>query len=147
MELTWDPTDPLGPGPCIKVHLANSADVMAMGIADGLSYPKPALLTALIDTGASVTVISKKYAEHCKLFTTSPGSELTALGNTIKCGEHAGSINFPDTTLKSFESMRIISAVFVGERHYACLIGRDILQHWKITFDGRSKKVLIEDRR
>jgi hypothetical protein len=33
----------------------------------------------------------------------------------------------------------------VQERHYAILIGRDILRNWTITFDGRSKRVTIAD--
>jgi len=41
--------------------------------------------------------------------------------------------------------MRIVSAVFAKERNYACLIGRDILRNWFISFDGRSKRVIIVD--
>lgn len=145
IELPWNPFDPIDPGPCIDVTVMNSADVIEAGQAIGLEYPKPVKMKALLDTGASVTVISKTFANHCKLFQTSQSFEISAIGATHTCGEHAGAISFPGTPLRPLNSIRIVSAVFAKERHYACLIGRDILRNWSITFDGRSKKVTISD--
>jgi hypothetical protein len=144
-ELNWDPFNQADPGPCIDVILMNSADVIEAGLAIGLEYPPPRPLKALLDTGASVTVINKVFAAYCKLFQTNEDTEITAIGATHPCGEHAGAISFPGTGLRPFDSIRIVSAVFVKERSYACLIGRDILRNWIIRFDGRSKRVTIED--
>jgi hypothetical protein len=102
-------------------------------------------MRALLDTGASVTVISKTFANYCKLFQTNEGSEITAVGTTHSCGEHAGAVSFPGTNLRPFDPIRIVSVDFVKERNYAILIGRDILRKWVITFDGRSKRVTITD--
>ncbi len=102
-------------------------------------------MRALLDTGASVTVISKIYANYCKLFQTNEGSEITAIGATHRCGEHARAISFPGTNLRTVDPTRILSVDFPKERHYAILIGRDILRNWIITFDGRSKRVTIAD--
>jgi hypothetical protein len=102
-------------------------------------------MKALLDTGAGVTVISKVFANHCKLFTTSEGTKITAIGATHDCGEHAGAISFPGTNLRSLDPIRFVSAVFVKERHYAILIGRDILRNWQISFDGRSNRVTITE--
>jgi hypothetical protein len=143
VELNWDPFNQMDPGPLIDVTITNSSDVMEAGRGLGLEYPVPRPLKALLDTGASVTVISKVFAGYCKLFQTSEGTEITAIGASHKCGEHAGSISFPGTGLRPLESVRIVSAVFAKERHYACLIGRDIMRNWVITFDGRAKKVII----
>lgn len=129
----------------MDVTVMNSADVIEAGQAIGLEYPKPVTMKALLDTGASVTVISKTFANHCKLFQTSQSFEISAIGATHTCGEHAGAISFPGTLLRSLNSIRIVSAVFAKERHYACLIGRDILRNWIITFDGPSKKVIITE--
>lgn len=85
------------------------------------------------------------FANYCRLFQTNEGSQITALGAPHRCGEHAGAITFPDTDLRGFDPIRIVSAVFVKERYYACLIGRDILRNWTIVFDGRNKRVRIED--
>lgn len=145
VELKWDPFNQTDPGPLIDVTVMNSSDVIEAGALIGLEYPPARPMKALIDTGASVTVISKVYANYCKLFQTSEGSEISAIGAVHRCGEHAGSISFPATGLRSFDPIRIVSAVFAKERHYACLIGRDILRNWAITFDGRSRKVTIAD--
>lgn len=145
VELHWDPFDQDDPGPCIDVVVMNSRDVMEAGRSIGLDYPEPLRMRALLDTGASITVISKKFANYCKLFQTNEGSEVTAIGATHRCAEHAGSISFPGTGLRGFDPIRIISAVFVKERYYAILIGRDILRNWVISFDGRSRRVTITD--
>ncbi len=145
VELNWDPFDQGDPGPCINVLITNSEDVIEAGHALGLEYPEPRQIRALLDTGASVTVISRVFADYCKLFQTNEGSEITAIGATHRCGEHAGAISFPGTNLRRLDPIRIVSAAFMKERHYACLIGRDILRNWIITFDGRSKKVIITE--
>jgi Retroviral aspartyl protease len=145
VQLRWDPFDQLDPGPCINVIVSNSQDVIQAGRSIGLEYPEPRPMRALLDTGASVTVISKKFADHSRLFQTNEGSEITAIGATHRCGEHAGAISFPGTSLRSLDPIRILSADFPRERHYAILIGRDILRNWLIVFDGRSKWVTITE--
>ena len=143
VDLRWDPFDQSDPGPCIQVSVTNSRDVIEAGRALGFEYPEPPPMTALLDTGASITVISRVYANTCKLFQTSEGSEITAIGTTHRCGEHAGAISFPGTALRALDPIRIVSAEFPKARAYAILIGRDILRNWVITFDGNSKRVRI----
>ncbi|MBZ5629449.1 MAG: retroviral-like aspartic protease family protein [Acidobacteriia bacterium] len=123
----------------------NSHDVIEAGRVIGLEFPEPRPIRALLDTGASFTVINKVLANSCKLFPTNEGSEITSIGATHPCGEHAGAMSFPGTDLRPFDPIRILSAVFVNQRSYACLIGRDILRNWVISFDGRSKRVTITD--
>ncbi len=144
-EFGWDAYDPGDPGPCIDVIVMNSQDVIDKGRQAGLEFPDPLKVRALLDTGASVTVISKTFAKYCKLFQTQEGGEITALGATLPCGEHAGAISFPRTNLRGFDLMRIVSADFKKERNYSCLIGRDILRNWDIKFDGRKNLVTIID--
>lgn len=145
VELKWDPFDQSDPGPCIDVTVTNSRDVIEAGHAIGWEYPRPRPMRALLDTGASITVISRIFADSCKLFQTSEGSEITAVGHTLRCAEHAGAISFPGSKLRPLDPIRIVSAAFPKARHYAILIGRDILRNWVITFDGRSKRVTIAD--
>ena len=145
VELSWDPFDQTDPGPCIDVTVTNSRDVIEAGHAIGWEYPAPRRMRALLDTGASITVISRIFADNCKLFQTSEGSEITAVGHTLRCAEHAGAISFPGTKLRPLDPIRIVSAAFPKARHYAILIGRDILRNWVISFHGRSKRVTITD--
>ena len=141
----WDSSSPNGPGPCIDVIVRNSKDVLGAWSADGLECPQPIKMKALIDTGASVTVISKTFANYCKLFQTNEGGQITAVGSPHPCGEHAGSISFPGTDLRPFESIQIVSVTFVKEKYYAVLIGRDILKNWIVNFDGPSRRISIRD--
>lgn len=145
VDLHWNPFDPNDPGPIIDVVVANSPDVIEAGRAIGLEYPQPRPMKALLDTGASVTVISKVFANTLKLFQTSEGSEIRAIGAAHKCGEHAGSISFPGTGLRPLNSIPIISADFIRERYYAILIGRDVLRNWVVSFSGRARRVTIEE--
>jgi hypothetical protein len=145
LEIKWDPFDRNDPGPCIKVAVMNSSDVLESLRSVGLYCPEPHAVTALIDTGASATVISKTFANYCKLFQTGEGSLFTTLAGLAVCGEHAGSISFPGTNLRPVDSHRIVSADFVGEKNYSCLIGRDIIRNWNIIFDGHRRLVTIED--
>lgn len=144
LDIHWDPSDPLDPGPCIDVIVMNSPAVLESWEASGLECPKPLKMRALLDTGASFSIISKTFAKYCKLFQTGVG-EVRALGAVHVCGEHAGAISFPTGDLRSIDNIRIRSADFVQERYYACLIGRDILQNWTITLDGRARSVKITD--
>ena len=143
--LPWNPFDQGDPGPLIDVSVMNSRHVIEAGRAIGLEYLKPLPMKALLDTGASVTVVSKVWANNCKLFQTSEGSQIVSLGDIHHCGEHAGALSFPGTDLRPFDPIRIVSAVFKKERFHAVIIGRDILRNWVVTFDGRSKTVTITD--
>ena len=141
-EVVWNPDEP---GPCIQVEITNSLQIIEASRGLGLESPPPVKIRALLDTGASVTVINRTFADHCKLFQTSEGSELRTIGGSVRCAEHAGSISFPGLPLRSFDPIRIVSGDFIKERSYACLIGRDILRYWRTTFDGPGRRILIED--
>lgn len=145
VELLWNPFDRDDPGPCIDVVVMNSRDVVEAGKAIGLEFPPPLKMRALLDTGASVTVISRQFADYCKLRQTNERSEISAIGATHRCGEHAGCISFPGTALHSYDPIRIVSALFAKERYYAILIGRDILRNWNICFDGQRRLVTITE--
>ena len=74
VQLRWDPSDRNDPGLCIKVLVTNPREIIDAGRALGLEYPEPRPIVALLDTGASVTVISRTLANHLKLFQTSVGT-------------------------------------------------------------------------
>jgi hypothetical protein len=145
VQLHWNPFNQLDPGPCIKVIIANTDETIEAGRAIGFEYPAPHKITALLDTGSPFTIVNRIHALNRMLTQTGAGTEIRTLGGKAKCGEHSGTISFPGTGLKPIETLRILSRDFEEERYYSCLIGRDVLRHWNITFDGRSKRVTITD--
>lgn len=102
-QVKWNEDDP---GPCIDVNVTNSREVIEAGRAVGLEYPEPLKMKALLDSGASVTVISKAFARYCKLMQTGE-TEIRALGGLHRCGEHAAAINFPGTRLRSIDPIKL----------------------------------------
>ncbi len=144
-QIRWDPCHAENPFACIDILVRNSQALLDQQGDLGFEFRQPVRIKALIDTGAGPVLISKIYARHCKLFQTRPDSEIRVIGGSIKGGEHAGCISFPNTTLRSYDPIRIVSGDFHGERYFSCLIGIEILRHWKITFDPKAKLVTIED--
>jgi hypothetical protein len=144
-RIAWNPANPENPFACIDILVQNSQALLNQSDDIGLEFRKPVPMKALIDTGAGPVLISKAYARHCKLFQTRPDSDIRVIGGSIKGGEHAGHISFPNTTLRSYDPIRIVSGDFHHERWFSCLIGMEILRHWKITFDARSCLITIED--
>jgi hypothetical protein len=144
-QIAWDPFNAENPFACIDVLIGNSHELSGQQVDLGLEFREPIPIKALIDTGAGPVLISRTYARHCKLFQTRPDSEIRVIGGSISGGEHAGRISFPNTTLRSYDPIRIVSGDFNQERHFACLIGIDILRHWKITFDAKATLVTIYD--
>jgi hypothetical protein len=112
VELYWDPFDQTDPGPCIDVAIMNSRDAIEAGRAIGLEFPAARSMKALLDTGASVTVISKVFANYCKLFHTNEGGEITAIGAPTPAGNTPEPSVFPGLNCDHsipFELFRSIS--------------------------------------
>lgn len=98
----------------------------------------------VIDTGAGISVVSKTFARTSKLRLTSEGSKIKTLGAMLEGAEYAASVSFPETGLRPLVPIRLFSGDFIREP-FSCLIGRDILQYWKVTFDGPGRRVWITD--
>jgi hypothetical protein len=142
-EFSWNPNEDRGP--CISVLIQNPLDVLDAGEPHHFGLPDPVPIMALVDTGAGISVVSKTYARTAKLRLTNEGSQIRTLGAAIEGAEYAASISFPGTGLRPLVPIRLFTADFFREPHYACLIGRDILQFWKVTFDGPGRRVWITD--
>lgn len=146
VQINWDPFSRQHPFACIEVIVSNSAAYVEQQGDLGFEFRNPIPLKAMLDTGAGFTVISKTWARNCKPFQTKPDTRRKVLGGTVSCGEHAGSISFPGTNLRTLDPVQIVSADFFQEPNFACLIGVDVIRKWKVTFDGTARLVTIEDR-
>lgn len=144
VQVPWDPFNLADPGPCIKVVIANTDETIAAGRLLGFEYPASHGITALLDTGSPFTIVNKVHAVN-RMLQTGARTIIRTLGGKAECGEHSATLSFPGTDLKPIETLRILSRNLEEERHYSCIIGRDVLRFWTITFDGRKKLFKIVD--
>jgi len=113
------------------------------------------VVMAHFDTGASATSIDVGLAKYLNLFAQSYVDIRTAAGSK-KMPTYAVDISFCAASLLPFHNLRINSCelgfVFNDEpsirlhpRNMGILIGRDIMSHWNIIWNGPTSTVIISD--
>ncbi len=143
--LSNSPSDLQKQGPILHVLISHTTEELTEARSLGFEFPQARPFNGLIDTGAAVTIINPQLAETYKLKYTGPES-ITAAGHTGKYPGYAASISFPDRKLKAFDVVRIIACP-LASAEMSCLIGRDILRFWELTYNGQSGEVTIRDLR
>jgi predicted aspartyl protease len=99
---------------------------------------------ALIDTGADATMIRPRIAKALKLRSHASEELKIALQKTGRSGlVHFVNILLPG--LRSFDDVRVLSGDWTGPEEV--LIGRDILEHLVMHYDGPSGSVTLSVRR
>src|SRR5271168_4553025 len=130
-------------GPKIKVTIGHPRATLLAANQAHVELKKPFTVTALIDTGASRTVISPQLAATCGLRQTGE-ARISSAGHITQRPEFAGAVHFPDTDLNGFDPVSLIACP-LPEQDVACLLGRDILERWNLMYDGRSGQIEIEE--
>lgn len=105
----------------------------------GLEFPEWPI-NALIDTGTSVTIINPEIAKTCKLRWTGRARIIVVGGMSGEFPEHAAARSFPGAELPGFNVIRVVACPII-RRSFSCLIGRDILQKFRLVYDGRTGDV------
>ena len=95
-------------------------------------------IRALIDTGASSTVISPRIAENLKLIHTG-FRPVTSVHDEKERPVYFGRVLF---NWGKGKDMPLVSCEITN---HECLIGRDILQHWYLTYNSVEGSVIICD--
>jgi hypothetical protein len=130
-------------GPKIKVTIVHPVAAQNAAKHEHVHLKKAFTVTALIDTGASRTVINPQVATTCGLRQTGV-VRISGAGQITDRPEFAGSILFPDSGLSGFDPLPLVACP-LPEQDVSCLIGRDVLERWNFTYDGRSGQVEIEE--
>lgn len=137
VTLTAD--DLLRNGPIIQIEIGNPLDSL-----------KKARVNGLIDTGAAFSAINPRLAQSCQLIQRGqkkihvPGN--TRLEDAKEYPEFAASIRFPQSDLHGFRVHGVIACP-IFETQFSCLIGRDILRYWELTYSGIAGQFSIADPR
>ena len=142
VKLPFTPTELILQGPHIAILISATRLEVEEGRPLGLEFPELPV-HALIDTGASLTVINPEIAKTCKLKQTGH-QMINAVGG--KAGEYpayAAAIFFPGTNLPSLDATRVVACPIIRQPFFSCLIGRDIMRKWLLSYDGRTGEVEI----
>jgi predicted aspartyl protease len=129
-------------GPIIEILISATRPEINEGEGLGLEFPA-LLVKALVDTGASLTIINPEIAATCKLRHTDKNKINAVGGEAGEYPAHAAAISFPGTVLPSFDVIRVVACPIVKQPFFSCLIGRDILRKWLFVYDGRKGDVQI----
>ena len=130
-------------GPRIRISISAPQEEIEIGGAFAIEYPEPLSVVALIDTGASLTVINPELVQSCRL-TQTGFTKISSAGNIGDFPTFAAHIEFPGHNLRGFEIIPVV-ACKLPQQSISCLIGRDILRRWRFTYNGRTGEVSVMD--
>ena len=130
-------------GPKITITVGHPQATQSLAKQKGVQLRNPLTIEALIDTGASRTVINPQVAVTCGLQQTGE-VRISSAGHITERQEFVGAILFPGQELKGFDPIRLVACP-LPEQDVSCLLGRDILERWNLTYDGRSGLVEVEE--
>jgi hypothetical protein len=142
VKLPFNFTTLLQQGPHIRIVISATRYELTEGRAAGLDFSEWPV-RALIDTGASLTIINPQIAATCKLKQTGRARINAVGGEAGEYPEYAAAISFPDDGLPAFEAIRVVACPIIRQPFFSCLIGRDILSKWLFIYDGRNGQVEI----
>jgi predicted aspartyl protease len=124
-------------GAFIKVTITHPRIVQENFKQTGKNVPTVSV-NALIDTGASGTVITPRVADQLGLVHTGY-QKVSSVQDEQQRPVYYGFIIFP------WGNGKEIPIVSCPLKNFDCLIGRDILMHWHFTYNGPDGSVVICD--
>ena len=130
-------------GPRIRISISAPQEEIEIGRAFAIEYPEPLSILALIDTGASLTVINPELVQSCRLSQTG-FTKISSAGNVGDYPTYAARIEFPGQDLRGFDIIPVVGCK-LPQQSISCLIGRDILRRWTLTYNGRTGEVTVAD--
>ncbi|MDQ1266006.1 MAG: Peptidase protein [Bacteroidota bacterium] len=124
-------------GAIIPVTITQPKSVRNKMESEGMSIPA-IRYNALIDSGAFSSVITPRVAEDLKLIQT--GFQKVASVQDEQ--ERPAYFAFFQFHWGSGKEVPVVSCPLKG---FDCLIGRDIMMHWNITYNGKDGYIIICD--
>lgn len=119
-------------GPIVELRIAIGAAIEAALQKSGSPIPPPIPAVAMIDTGATGSVIRQGLAAQLGLNPVGITYINTPSSTNVACHEFLVRLVFPNNVL--FETT-VLEAPLQGQ-HIQCLIGRDVLAHAVFVYIG-----------
>ena len=119
-------------GPVMDIEIAAGSYAAGLLETSGASVPPPIAVTAMIDTGASVSVMRQGLGAQLCLQPTGIVFVHTAASTSVRCPEYSVRLLLPNAI--SFDTTLI--EMPLADQHIGCLIGRDILARGVFIYLG-----------
>ncbi|MDP2788476.1 MAG: retroviral-like aspartic protease family protein [bacterium] len=119
-------------GPVVEIKVAIGSFVENVFRQNNQNIPNPIPALAMIDTGATGTVIREDIVQQLKLNPVGITFINTPSSTNVQCYEYLIRLLFPNNVVT--ESV-VIAAPLQGQ-HIQCLIGRDVLRHGVLVYIG-----------
>lgn len=131
-------------GPRLKVTIGPPLLRLAGGQQPSSETARFTETDALIDTGAQRTVISPEAMRKAGLSKINE-ADVRGVGGIVRASVYVASLQFPRCGLRTVEVIEV-SCCELPHILYHCLLGRDVLARWKLTYDGPSGTWFIQER-
>lgn len=121
-----------GVGPIVEVRLAVGSAIEDILRRSGQSIPTPVSALAMIDTGATGTVLREDIPKQLGLSPVGTILISTPSSTNVRCYKYLVRLLFPNNVVVE---TTMIGAPLQGQ-HIQCLIGRDVLRHGVFIYIG-----------
>ena len=121
-------------GPSLSVEIGVHEEYAALLEQEELEIPQPQAGVALIDTGASITSIDQSIVQALSLIPVGVTPVATPSGQDEQF-LYPCRITFPGTPIPSLNFDRVTESK-LGGFGIAALIGRDLLRHFLLVYNG-----------
>ena len=125
-------------GPILEVQLLQGVHAVAAMQHSGQPIPPPIAVAALIDTGASCTVVKSGIPAQLGLQPVGTRVISTPTSRNVRCPTYAVRMIFPSTggIRSSVGFDAVVTEAPLQGQNIQCLIGRDFLQHAIFIYSG-----------
>jgi predicted aspartyl protease len=119
-------------GPIVEIKIAVGSVIEEVLQKNNKNIPTPISTVAMVDTGATCTVIQENTAKSLNLNPVGVTLINTPSSTNVQCYEYLIRLLFPNNVI--VETIAI--AVPLQDQHIQCLIGRDVLRHGVLIYTG-----------
>lgn len=119
-------------GPIVEIRIAVPQAVEAIFASSGQPAPSPVSVTAMIDTGASGTVIQAGIAARLGLNPVGVVAINTPSSTGVLCAQYAVRLIFPNNVVGE----AVVTEAPLTGQHIQGLIGRDVLSQAVLVYIG-----------
>ena len=127
-------------GPVLEVHFLISAELEKKFKEDNKEIPKPAIIKALVDTGATSCVIQESIPKKLNLNPVGEVNVNTPSSHNNKCFQYFMRMVIPSHGL-IYEGPFIATAL--EGQNISCLIGRDVLKSSILIYIGTENQFTL----